>query len=184
MKNSLLSKLILCVCLCVCLFVSLFILSLNMNQIQIDQLSKHTWRQKCFLPFDDYVFHMVLKKGPTISNIGHPVFTEVYDLAQDLSDQKRHIFKMSVLDASSLVEQWPSFETSGIAGSFKFQSTSGLLKSMKIFDEQDPEKLWTFLLDPSSHTFVRTRYEALYQLKQNDGSNSVEESTSVVERMS
>jgi hypothetical protein len=158
-----------------------------MNQVQIDQLlcvSKTHARQKRFLPFDDYVFHLVIKKGPTVSKIGCPVFTEVYDLAEATQDHQRHVFKMSILDASTLSEQWPLFETTGLVGSFKFQSSSGLLKAIKIFEDTDISRIWSFLLDASSHVFVRSRYEQIHQQKQNDGSDSVEESTSVVQRVS
>lgn len=108
------------------------------------------------VPMDDYVFHMVLRKGPMVSSPGVPLYVEVLDLVEAPG---RLIFRMSMLDASATADQWPAFENEGLAGQWRLQGTTGLLKFVQVY-EGSAESTKAFLLDETSHTFVRSRYES------------------------
>jgi hypothetical protein len=117
------------------------------------------------IPYDDYILHAALRKGPVISRPKKGLYVEVQDLGS--STEQSFVFHMSVLDASVLQEQWPEFDTC-LVGAWKLQASTGLLKTIRIFEKKDPKAIQDFLLDSASHDFVRKRYEALFVTKNKD----------------
>jgi hypothetical protein len=117
------------------------------------------------LPFDDYVIHAALRKGPIVSRPMQALYVEV----QDLGSSREHsfVFHMSVLDASVLIEQCPDFEQC-LVGAFKLHASTGLLKPIRIFEKKEAQAIQDFLLDSASHDFIRKRYEALFATKNKD----------------
>jgi hypothetical protein len=110
------------------------------------------------LGMDDYVLRAVLRRGPIVSTPDGPQYVRVHDLSED-AEGRHPIFRMSVLEASMLVDKYPEFEERGLAGTFKMAAPNGLLKLMAPFDHKgDQEALKAFLTDPASAEFLRSRY--------------------------
>jgi hypothetical protein len=107
------------------------------------------------VPLDDYILHMVLKRGRVISRPKSPLYVE----AIDLSSEGPMKFKMSLVDASYITETYPEFET-GLVATWRLFGTTGLLKLVKAFDHRtNLEKVKEFLLDSQSAPFILEKYK-------------------------
>jgi len=128
---------------------------------------KGTIRKCLELPTDDYVFHMVLKRGSIISKPKSPLYVHVHDLATD-SEGLSHVFRMSVMDASILSTTYPQFVDTGLLGSYRLSATTGLLRLHKIYDGPfTQDSIEAYLLDRCSFEFVRDRYKRMFSEEQN-----------------
>lgn len=105
---------------------------------------------RCEIPTEDYVFHMIVKQLQLVSST-EETYIEVLDFSK-----KAFKFKMTILEASRIMDLWPDFST-GIVGSWKF-ATSGFLTLIKSFDSRDAEQIERFLQDHSSHEILRENY--------------------------
>lgn len=117
------------------------------------------------LPLDDYVFHMIVKKGKCISRPNKDIYIEVLDCSVDPQTDLSHVFQMTVLESSILEELYPQFSSQGLLGTWQLQGSSGHIKLLKhATDLVDTAQVQAFLLDPISHNFVKDRYKAFYGL--------------------
>lgn len=111
------------------------------------------------VPPDDYTFHAVLACGRVISKPNKKLFTEAYDLATS-DDGHAFVFELTVLEASRLMDLYPSFGHSGLPGQWCLQS--GRVRLVKALEPAggpyDASKVAAFLLDNTSCAFVRSRY--------------------------
>ena len=113
------------------------------------------------VPLDDYILHMVLKRGRVISKPKSPLYVEAHDLSAP-DGQEPMKFKMSLVEASYISETMPEFDQAGLVGSWRLFGTTGLLKLTKAFDGRyDEGKVREFLLDSQSAPFVQNRYSTL-----------------------
>lgn len=112
------------------------------------------------IPVDDYLVHLVVRKGPAVSRVEGPAYVEVLDLSGDPNDGTHLAFKMSIVDASIVAEQFPEFETSGLVATWRLQAADGLLKLVTAFDgREDQDLVRGFLVDSKSHRWARDRYK-------------------------
>jgi hypothetical protein len=102
------------------------------------------------VPTEDYIFHMIIKQQKLISST-----EETYIETLDFS-KKAFIFRMTILEASRIMDLWPDFAT-GLVGTWKL-GTSGFLSLIKCFESQDPDQIEKFLQDASSHDLMRQNY--------------------------
>lgn len=112
------------------------------------------------LGYEDYLFRMILKQGHVVSRPNEPIYVEAHDLSE--LDGRRPIFKMTLAESSMLEEIWPAFASSGLAGEWTLNGTTGLIKLFKAFEPKDKHELETFLLDSQGHEIMRSRYEQLF----------------------
>jgi len=110
---------------------------------------------KVQVPMDDYVLHMVLKKGRIVSSARKPIYVEAIDIAEH--DGHVHSFKMSMVEAFQLCDNHPEFVT-GLVGSWRLLGSTGQVKLIKAFEERDPELVKAFLLSKESHALALDRY--------------------------
>jgi len=122
-----------------------------------------TFKKPLELPLDDYAFHMLLTLGRVVSKPSGPLYVEATDgSATDTSECL--VFRMSLIDATTVASQWPEFSTTGLVGQWRLSSTTGLLKLVKAFEKRhDSEAVKAFLKDAQSSDFMRQRYTALLQ---------------------
>ena len=99
---------------------------------------------------EEYVFHMIVKQQQLISS-PEETFTECIEFSK-----KAFIFKLSILEASRILDQNPDFLT-GLVGSWKL-STNGYLNLIKVFESKDPNQIENFLQDKASHSLIRPYY--------------------------
>ena len=105
---------------------------------------------KLSLPFDDYTFNMIVKRGPAVSGPNKPMYVEAVD-ANGL------VFKMNVLDASVVENDHAQFAT-GLLGQWRYSGTHDRLRLVKAQEVSDKATLVKFLNDKTSHESVRQRY--------------------------
>lgn len=110
------------------------------------------------VPADDYVFHAVLRCGRVVSKPGKRLYTEAIDLAQ--VDGSNLVFQLTVLEASRILDLFPSFGERGLPGVWRMQASSTFVKLARPFEPYELEKVKAFLLQSSSASFVRSRYES------------------------
>ncbi len=103
------------------------------------------------IPVDEYLFHSVLKKGRIVSSP-----SELYAEAIDFSSA-RFIFRMSLLESSSISEQCPDFDSVGLLGQWRL-GTNGLVRLVQASQLKDPEQIKKFLKDPQSNSIFSKYY--------------------------
>jgi len=111
------------------------------------------------IPVDDYTLHMILKRGSIVSSVNKPLYVQALDYVHH--NDRSHVFKMSLLEASRISEEHPEFDSHGLVATWQLQ-TNGHIK----FVSKAPCTLDTmkqFLLDETSHEIVRSRYETFFK---------------------
>lgn len=103
------------------------------------------------LPIDEYIFHGVLKRGRIVSGPN-----ELYAEALDFS-RAAFVFRMSLLESSSISESWPDFDTCGLLGQWRLM-TNGLLKLVQASELKDPKEIKLYLKDPKSNVMFSQHY--------------------------
>lgn len=131
--------------------------------LHIDQKSVVSYgllqESKIDVPMDDYILHMVLKKGRVVSAPRKPIYVEAIDLAD--KDGLVHCFKMSMVDAFQLSDTFPEFSTRGLVGSWRLVGSTGQLKLIKAFESHNEDAVKAFLTSPESHSLALDRYKLL-----------------------
>ena len=112
---------------------------------------------KISVPMDDYVMHLVLRKGRVVSSARKTIFVEAIDLAD--KDGHVHSFKMSMVDAFQLSDTYPEFET-GLVGSWRLVGSTGQIKLIKAFEDRKADAVKAFLLSKESHAIALDRYSS------------------------
>jgi hypothetical protein len=99
---------------------------------------------------EEYVFHMIVQQKQLFSST-EETYTECIEFSN-----KAYAFKISILEASRILDIWPDFLT-GLVGSWKL-STNGYLSLIKVFESKDPNQIEKFLQDKASHELLRQHY--------------------------
>lgn len=111
---------------------------------------------KLQVPIDDYVMHMVLRRGLVVSCPRKPIYVEAIDMAPH--NDSVHCFKMSLVDSFQLMDTYPEF-ADGIVGSWRLVGSTGHIKLIKAFDDRNhAEAVKKFLLSEESHAIASERY--------------------------
>lgn len=111
-------------------------------------------------PMDDYVLHMVLRRGRMINKVGHACVIEAIDFSAG-TEGHQLIFHMSPLEASQISDEHVAFDTTGLLGRYKFSASTGLLKLIHASTARSPDDVKAFLLDTASHELIRSRYAGI-----------------------
>jgi len=119
------------------------------------------------VPKDDHVVHALVRIGPVVSAPRHPAFVEAYDGSGP--PEATLAFRMSLLEASTIVETYPEASTTGLLGVWCLHGSTeqltfksrplGLLSASSGPDAND---VWAFLCDPVSllsRRYMDTRQE-------------------------
>ena len=112
--------------------------------------------QKCTLkwPLDDYVMHMVVRRGPVVSKRREGLYVEARDMTG-------LVFRMALVEASQLSERHEAFDGDGLVGTWQLVGSTGRLKLLKTFaGDATAEAVRAFLLKTASTDAVRQRYAA------------------------
>jgi hypothetical protein len=110
------------------------------------------------VPKDDHVVHALVRIGPVVSAPRHPAFVEAYDGSGP--PEATLAFRMSLLEASTIVETYPEASTTGLLGvwclhgateQLTFKSRPlGLLSNSLASSGPSADDVWAFLCDPVS----------------------------------
>ena len=108
--------------------------------------------KKCTLkwPIDDYVMHMVVRRGPVVSKQRETLYVEARDITG-------LVFRMTLVEASQLSERHESFDNEGLVGVWQLVGSTGRLKLLKAF-AGTADAVRAFLLETASTDAVRERY--------------------------
>lgn len=135
-------------------------------------LSISDTQQKCSLqwPIDDYVLHMVVRRGPVVSKRREGLYVQAKDLTG-------LVFRMALVEASQISERHEDFDGDGLVGVWQLVGSTGMLKLVKTCENKTSGSVKAFLLEPASA--VKARYEsALAGNKDDDVKDSVVQSAS------
>jgi len=105
------------------------------------------------VPCDDYTFNAVILQGPIVSKPDHSVHRDAIMISPSAVN---YVFKMTLLEASRIVELHPQF-CDGLIGLWSL-STTGFLKLIKIGPTASSQ-IQEYLLMQNSAEFVRNHYK-------------------------
>ena len=119
-------------------------------------------RFSCYrIPYDDYRFVAILKLGPLDSRKDQTLKVHVLD---SCNVNGVLLFPMKLLHASQISASYPQFETTGLLGWWKLISSNK--ETWITLDTplwpKTPSDVQKYVLDNSSATFVRKRYESFF----------------------
>lgn len=106
---------------------------------------------------DDYVLHMVLRRGRVVSSPHKPIYVEAIDLAE--YDGLVHSFRMSMVDAFQICDTYPDFDASGLVGTWRLVGSTGQIKLVKAFEDRTIDAVKAFLTSSESHPMALERYK-------------------------
>jgi len=112
------------------------------------------------IPVDDYTLHMILKRGSVVSSYDRPLYVQALDFVHH--NDKSHVFKMSLLEASRISEEHPEFDSYGLVAVWQLQTNGHIKFVSKAPCTLDESSMKQFLLDETSHEIVRSRYETFF----------------------
>ena len=137
------------------------------EQLKIQQWNSVQQNKTISIPLDDYSFHMIIKKGKLVSKPFDIVYVQAIDVVSNVFEEHK-VFRMSLVDSSYLEQEYPAFSDKGLVGQWKLVANTKQLKFIRPLQDVSYDSVKRFLLDLSSHSFVRNRYEQFYVTHKQD----------------